>query len=89
MRLPHWVFDVETIASPWMKDTRFREAVVGQPLHPFVCWVVPLVPSHERAPPKVLDMVTVGVKCRKGGLRHVVVEEPCYNARQPLSLFEN
>jgi hypothetical protein len=44
IRLPPWMSNGEAILWPWMKDSRFREPVVGQPLDPLPSRPVFLAP---------------------------------------------
>src|SRR4029077_16914550 len=53
IRLPPWVSNGEAPFWPRMKDSRFREPVVGQPLDPLPGRPVFLAPLPERAPPEI------------------------------------
>src|SRR5450631_3631434 len=53
IRLPPWVSNGEATLWSRMKDSRFREPVVGQPLDPLPGRPVFLAPLPERAPPEI------------------------------------
>jgi hypothetical protein len=56
-RLPPWVHDGEALVRVWMKDSRLREPVGGQPVHPLPREAVLLATPPQRAHPDALHVI--------------------------------
>src|SRR3982074_1267564 len=73
-RLPPWVHDGETLVRIRMKDSRLREPVGGQPVHPLPREAVLLATPPQRSQPDALHVI-VDCSQRSSVGRHCVIGE--------------
>src|SRR5271166_1842236 len=70
-----------------MKDFRFREEILGQPLHFGPGSIIRLAPPPKRSKPDADDLMPELAERRKIGGHGVVVKEASDHLRQPSPLF--